>query len=139
MFASPPATKTWGQVDLKEGLISLKPEDTKTNEARIIPLNQELIALFKDMPRGLPAVKVFTYQGQSIASIKKSFTTAYKKAGIEDFTFQDLRHTAINNWRQQGHDYFRIMAVSGHKTMSVFKRYNTVSRDEIKALVGEKS
>lgn len=59
-------------------------------------------------------------------------------AGIEDFTFHDLRHTAINNWRLAGHDFFHIMAVSGHKTMTVFKRYNTVGREELKALVGEK-
>ena len=64
--------------------------------------------------------------------------TACKRAGIEDFTFHDLRHTAINNWRLQGHDYFRIMAATGHKTMTVFKRYNTVSKEELKALVGEK-
>ncbi len=29
------------------------------------------------------------------------------------------------------------MAGSGHKTVNVFKRYNTVSNDELKALVGE--
>jgi hypothetical protein len=46
-----------------------------------------------------------------------------------------LRPTAINNWRLQGHDYFRIMAVTGHKTMNVFKRDNTVSRDELQAMV----
>jgi len=71
-----------------------------------------------------------------MAEMKRSFATACKQAGIEDFTFSDLRHTAINNWRLQGHDYFRIMAASGHKTMSVFKRYNTVSREELRALVG---
>ncbi len=38
-----------------------------------------------------------------------------------------------------GHDYFRIMAATGHKTMEVFKRYNTVSRDELKALVNGKT
>ncbi|OPX19998.1 MAG: hypothetical protein BZ151_06210 [Desulfobacca sp. 4484_104] len=129
---------TWGQVDLKDGFIKLRPEDCKTNEGRYVPLTPELIAMFKDMVRGLPGVKVFTYKGRSVASIKKSFITACKRAGLNDFTFHDLRHTAINNWRLQGHDYFRIMAATGHKTMSVFKRYNTVSKAELKALVGEK-
>ncbi|OPX40702.1 MAG: hypothetical protein B1H13_06140 [Desulfobacteraceae bacterium 4484_190.3] len=54
---------------------------------------------------------------------------------IENFRFHDLRHTCINNWRLQGHDFFRIMAASGHKTISVFKRYNTVSEEELKSLV----
>jgi integrase len=57
-----------------------------------------------------------------MSEMKRSFTTACKRAGIEDFTFHDLRHAAINNWRRQGHDYFRIMAASGRKTMNVFKR-----------------
>jgi integrase len=94
--------------------------------------------MLKDMPRGLPGVPVFAYKGRSMAEMTRSFVTACKRGGIEDFTFHDLRHTAINNWRLQGHDYFRIMAASGHKTMSVFKRYNTVSKEELKALVGEK-
>jgi integrase len=128
---------TWGQIDLREGFIRLKPEDCKTNEARLIPLNGALIEMFKSMPRGLPLVKVFTFKGKSVASIKKGFVGACKRAGIEDFTFHDLRHTAINNWRLQGHDYFRIMAATGHKTMEVFKRYNTVSKEELKALVNE--
>jgi integrase len=128
---------TWGQVDLKEGFIKLRAEDTKTDEGRLVPLNRGLVEMFQALPRGLPMTPVFTYQGHSIAEMKRSFATACKGAGIEDFTFHDFRHTAINNWRLQGHDYFRIMAASGHKTMSVFKRYNTVSKDELKALVGE--
>jgi integrase len=130
---------TWDQVDLREGFIHLEPEDTKTQEGRDIPLNGELMAMLQAMPRGLPGVHVFSYNGQPIKGIKRSFKTACKNAGIENFTFHDLRHTAINNWRLAGHDYFRIMAASGHKTMSVFKRYNTVSREELKALVGRNS
>ncbi len=72
-----------------------------------------------------------------MGSIKRAFATACIKAGIEDFTFHDLRHTAINNWRLQGHDYFRIMAATGHKTLSLFKRYNTVSKEELRTLVNE--
>ncbi len=33
---------TWGQLDLKEGFVKLAPEDTKTNEGRLVPLNREL-------------------------------------------------------------------------------------------------
>jgi integrase len=128
---------TWGQVDLKEGFIRLQAEDTKTNEGRLVPLNREMVEMFKAMLRGLPGVEVFTYRGKSVASIWRGLDKACKKAGIENFTFHDLRHTAINNWRLRGHDYFRIMAASGHKTMGVFKRYNTVSKDELKALVAE--
>lgn len=40
---------TWGQVDLKEGFIRLRPEDTKTNEGRLVPLNHELVQMFKAM------------------------------------------------------------------------------------------
>lgn len=128
---------TWGQVDLKEEFIRLRPEDCKTNEGRLVPLKRELVEMFRALPRGLPGVWVFTYQGRQVAAMKRSFATACKRAGIEDFTFHDFRHKAINNWRLAGHDYFRIMAATGHKTMNVFKRYNTVSKDELKTLVGE--
>jgi integrase len=94
--------------------------------------------VFKTMPRGLPAGKVFTGAGRQIAALKQAFKPACQRAGRENFTCHDLRHTAINNWRLQGHDYFRIMAATGHKTMTVFKRYNIVSQEELPALVGEK-
>jgi integrase len=94
--------------------------------------------MLKAIPGGLPGVRVFPYRGKAFGStFQRAFETARKKADIEDFTFHDLRHTAINNWRLQGHDYFRIIAASGHKTMHVFKRYNTVNKEELRALVGE--
>jgi hypothetical protein len=37
----------------------------------------------------------------------------------------------MNNLRKAGNDYFRIMAMSGHKTISVFKRYNPVTEEEL--------
>jgi len=40
-------------------------------------------------------------------------------------------HCAINNLCQAGNDYFKIMAISGYKTMSVFKRYNLVAEEEL--------
>jgi integrase len=77
------------------------------------------------------------HSGRVHAALPVFLWEVRRRAGIENFTFHDLRPTAINNWRLQGHDYFRIMAASGHKTISVFKRYNTVSKEELKTLVGE--
>jgi integrase len=128
---------TWAQVDLKEGFIQLRPQDCKTNEGRLVPFNGEIREMFKGLPRNLPGARVFNRNGKPISSIREVFEAACRRAEIEGFTFHDLRHTAINNWRLQGHDYFRIMAATGHKTLNVFKRYNTVSKEELKALVGE--
>ena len=54
------------------------------------------------------------------------------QAGLKDFTWHDLRHCSINNLRLAGNDYFKIIAMSGHKTTSVFQRYNLVTEEELK-------
>jgi len=128
---------TWAAVDLREGFIHLDAKNTKTNDPRDVPLHPELIKMLKEMPRGLPKTPVFTYKGKAIKYPRRSFVTACKNANVQNFTFHDFRHTAINNWRLQGLDFFRIMACSGHRTMSTFKRYNTVSKAELKLLVSE--
>jgi len=67
----------------------------------------------------------------SIRNGGDSYNTALKKAGIENFTFHDLRHCSVNNLRLAGNDYFTIMAASGHKTVSTFKRYNLVTEEDL--------
>ena len=66
-----------------------------------------------------------------LPNFQYQYRAALKKAGIDDFTFHDLRHCALNNLRLAGNDCFRIMAVSGHRTVSVFKRYNIVTEEEL--------
>jgi integrase len=125
----------WDRVDLKEGFIHLQPEDTKTSEGRDIPLFPELMEMFKGMPRGLPGVPVFTRNGKPIKDFRYGFEAACKRAGIEDFTFHDLRHTFVTNMRRLGVHDLVIMAITGHKTLAMFKRYNTVSKEDLRAAV----
>jgi integrase len=94
--------------------------------------------MFKELPKNLPAARVFDRKGKPVTSLREVFEAACRRAEIEGFTFHALRHTAINNWLLQGHDYFRIMAATGHTTLSVFKRDDTESQDELKTLIGEK-
>lgn len=122
---------TWGEVDLKAGFIRLPSDRTKPKIARPVPLHPRIKKTLERLPRGLHTDRVFLKDGKPLSDIKRSYRTACHQAGLDDFTFHDLRHCAINNLRQAGNDYFRIMAISGHKTMSVFKRYNLVTEEEL--------
>lgn len=122
---------TWPEVDLQKGFIRLSAKRTKTDTARAIPIHPAVYAMLERLPRGLHTDRVFLLNGEPFDEFKRSFNTACQKAGIKDFTFHDLRHCALNNLRRSGNDYFKIMALSGHKTMSCFKRYNLVTEDEL--------
>jgi hypothetical protein len=62
---------------------------------------------------------------------------ACHKAQVANVTFHDLRHAFVTNARRAGIDYFRIMAITGHKTMAVFKRYNTVDEADLRQAMSQ--
>ena len=124
----------WDRVDFKEGLIRLKAEDTKTKEGRLIPLTPELTALLLSLykVRYLQEPHVFLVRGKSLQSIKTAFNAGCRRAKIVGFRFHDFRHTALTNMRRAGIDHLTIMRISGHKTMDVFKRYNSFQIPDLK-------
>jgi integrase len=104
---------------------------TKTDSARSVPIHPEVKAVLETLPRGLRTYRVFLFDGKPFNEFKRSWKTALKNAGIKDFVFHDLRHCALNILRRSGNDFFEIMALSGHKTISCFKRYNLVTGEEL--------
>jgi integrase len=121
----------WSEVDLKAGFIRLPPERTKTKTPRAVHIPPPVKEMLKRLPRALHTDRVFLFKGNPLDEFKTAFGTGRKKTELGDFTFHDLRHCAINNLRLVVNDYFKIMAVSGHKTMAVFKRYNLVTEAEL--------
>ena len=114
----------WDQVDLQKCFITLRPDQTKSNEGRKIPISPRLLETLSAMKKKTGIV--FGYQGKSIKSIKVAFKRACQKAGIEDFRFHDLRHTFVTNMRRAGKQDRAIMAITGHKTMAMLMRYDSV-------------
>jgi len=125
---------TWDEVDLDTGFIRLPADRTKTKAARVVSIHPRAQEMLKGLPRGLHTKRVSLKDGKPFEEFRHSFRTACQEAGIADFTFHDLRHCAINNLRLAGNDFFQIMALSGHRTMNVFKRYNTVTEEELKGI-----
>ena len=61
---------------------------------RHIPINETLNQLLQSLPRHIKSDYVFCDKdGKPYGEIRRSFNTALRKAGIEDFRFHDLRHT----------------------------------------------
>jgi len=67
-----------------------------------------------------------------LKSIKTALASALKETGIKDFRFHDLRHTWTTNARKAGVDRSVIMKLTGHKTLAMFTRYNSVGEDDAK-------
>jgi integrase len=129
---------TWDRVDMKTGFIRLKEIDTKTGEGRNIPIGLELGEVLRRLPvvldaQGRRILYVFTRHGQRIKSIREVFARVCRDAGITNFVFHDLRHTATTNLRRAGVDALTAMKITGHKTMAVFRRYNTIDEDDLLA------
>lgn len=107
----------WPQVDLDRGRIDFNPPGRKrTAKARpIIPIPRGLLwFLVKARDRGTELGYVINDSGKPLGDIKRSFTTACAKAGIEDVTPHTLRHTAGTWMAQRGVDLWQIAGYLGH-------------------------
>jgi integrase len=118
---------TWNQVDLKHGFILL--EITKNGDRREIPINATLRAALQELPRRIDGGYIFVNQkkGKPFRDIRKSFPSALKKLGIQDFRFHDLRHTFASQLVMAGVDIPTIKELLGHKSLAMTMRYSHLS------------
>jgi integrase len=86
--------------------------------------------------RRLDTTLVFPdYVGTKPLSIRDAFANAVKRAGIEDFRFHDLRHSAASYLAMNGASLMEIAEILGHKTLSMVKRYAHLSEQHTRSVV----
>jgi integrase len=137
------------QVDLIDRLIQLDAEDTKNGEGRKIKMTGEVFQLMAECLSGKkPEDFVFTRPAGSqvvdpreewyslcVSSGLGQWIPAKRKNGKEfkayrGLNLHDFRRSAIRNMVRRGVHDSVAMKISGHKTASVFRRYNiTDERD----------
>jgi integrase len=125
---------TWSQVDRVNGIVVLNPGETKNNEARTIYLDEELKDIFRHLwaERRLGCPYVFHLKGKPLGDFRYSWNKAAKEVGLPGMIFHDLRRTAVRNMVRAGVPEVVAMKISGHKTRSVFDRYNIVSQEDLR-------
>jgi integrase len=152
------ASLKWSNIDLQNGIVTLKAGETKNDEARTVYLDDELKGLIrhqwemrKQSGKLTPYVFLNRTKSGKIVNLRKAWNIACRKTGLgygykvsEDYVrkyghkfspgpiFHDFRRTAIRNMVRSGVPERVAMMISGHKTRSVFDRYNIVSENDLK-------
>jgi integrase len=123
----------WEQVDFEAGLIRLEARQTKGKAPRTLPI-------YGDMERWLRTQQetgisgcswVFHWRGQPVGAHLDGWHEACERAGVPGLLFHDLRRAAVRNMKRAGIQDKVAMAISGHKTRSVFDRYNIVDEADL--------
>ncbi|BEQ16031.1 tyrosine-type recombinase/integrase [Desulfoferula mesophila] len=125
---------TWDRVDMVQGIVRLEAGETKNNQARTVYLDDELKAVLRNqfVKRHLGCPYVFHREGKKVGRFDKAWNTACATATLHGAIFHDLRRTAVRNMTRAGVPERVAMMISGHKTRSVFDRYNIVSAEDLK-------
>jgi integrase len=153
------ASLQWGNVDLRNGIVTLKAGETKNDDARTVYLDDELKALFQrqwDLRKRNGNLLPYVFPRRSgsgmIINFRKAWNKACRDSGLgfgyktglayirkwehklpPGPIFHDFRRTAVRNMVRSGIPERVAMMISGHKTRSVFDRYNIVSDADLKA------
>ena len=128
-------------MDLQENTVTLDVGTTKNDEGRVIYMTEELRSLLltqweKRKASGKLLPYVFPNESLTNKIIKTRFNRAWRKtcerAGYPKKLYHDLRRTAVRNMVRAGIPERVAMMISGHKTRSIFDRYNIVDDKDLK-------
>jgi integrase len=131
----------WRRVDFDAGTVRLDAGTTKNGEARVFPFTTELRALLVaqraacdaiQRERGIIVRHVFTWaDGRRIRDYRASWKKACAAAGVPARIPHDCRRTAVRNLERAGVPRSVAMALVGHKTESVYRRYAIVAESDL--------
>lgn len=131
----------WARVDLKARLVRLEERHTKTAERRCVPLNEEAYrallrrASFRAAQCPASTWVFCTRGGERVRDVKKSFATALRRAGIENFRIHDLRHTCAAWLVTAGAALMEVRDLLGHSSVTTTEIYAHLAPDNVRTAV----
>ena len=108
-------TLKWEQVDLKNMMITILAEHTKTGIERKIPLTPRAIEILGSLPRHIKG-RVFPV---SLNNFQRAWRSITRNAEIENLHWHDLRREACSRLMESGLSISEVQMFTGHKTLSL--------------------
>ncbi|HHE5697779.1 TPA: tyrosine-type recombinase/integrase [Citrobacter amalonaticus] len=126
----------WQQIDMQRRVAWVNPEDSKSNRAIGVALNDTACKVLRDQI-GNHHKFVFVHtkagrrpDGSVTPAVRKmrvddgrAWKSACKRAGIEDFRFHDLRHTWASWLIQSGVPLSVLQEMGGWESIEMVRRY----------------
>ena len=136
-------TLGWRGVDFDAGVVRLEVGSTKNDRGREFPfdvlpvlrdllLTQRAYTRHVEHRRGQIVPYVFHRNGNPIRDFRCAWDTACQQAGCPGRIPHDLRRSAVRNLVRAGVSDKVAMQLTGHKTRSVFDRYDIVSQADLR-------
>ena len=113
----------WQDFDFKRR--SWRIHTTKTGKPRHVPLSDGVMALLTALPRIDQVDHVFANPKtrKPFVSIFSAWSTARKKAGLEDVRVHDLRHSFASLLINSGRSLYEVQRLLGHTQTRTTQRY----------------
>jgi integrase len=121
---------SWENIDLEKQVLFLP--DSKTG-ARYVPLSSHAVKVLEEVRGAKASGRVFNI---SDSYLSHAFRDACKAAGLDNFRFHDLRHTAITRYAMMGLNVLELQAISGHRTLQMLSRYTHIQPDQLALKLG---
>ena len=133
---------TWDRVDWEGKVVRLDAGMTKTGEARLFPFegHPDLERLLRhrleesdkaQLRSGKVVPLVFHRAGRPIKCFRTIWARVCHRTSHVGLVPHDLRRSAVRNFVRAGIPERVAMRLSGHKTRSVFDRYNIVDEEDL--------
>ncbi|WP_228536096.1 site-specific integrase [Noviherbaspirillum malthae] len=100
--------------------------------SRTVPLSTRATDILRALPRSFER-RVFPVTPESV---KKSFSRACERAGIENVVFHTLRHEATSRLAEKLPNVIELAAVTGHKDLRMLQRYYHPRVDDLIRKIG---
>lgn len=141
----------WKDVDLKRQTMVLHDGETKNGEGRVVPLSTKAVGILRELSRSGDDGHVFAVRpGTLTAAFARSCRRARAKY-VEDCArsgrdpdpnilvnlhLHDMRHEATSRLFEKGLDVMEASGVTGHKTLTMLKRYTHLKAENLAKKLG---
>jgi integrase len=126
----------WERIDLSTSRITLY--QTKSGKPRGVPMNRAvydaLVSLQPDATHRSGLVFRRSID-RAWRQIRRAVSTALDRAGIKDFRFHDLRHTAASHMVMRGAHLKDVQEILGHADIKMTMRYAHLSPAHLRSTV----